>query len=91
MNAKEEIAGYITVKHVYEIAKIKSNDIIYDCVDMKDIFSDVLKSARSMGIKVVHRMDAKEYQEFLEKRKETVKQQLLQLEEIRQARMLRTG
>lgn len=91
MNARDEVAGYITVKHVYEIAKIKSQDVIYDCVDIKEVFQDVMRAARSLGVKVVHRIDSKEYQEFLEKRKETVKQQLLELEEKRQARMLRTA
>lgn len=89
-NPRAEISGKITVKHVYEIAKIKSNDAIYDCVPIEKIFNDVLKAARSCGVKVVHRLDEKEYAEFLEERKEIVKQQLLELEEKRQARMLRT-
>lgn len=91
MDPSKEIAGYLTVKHIYEIAKIKSNDYTYECVDIKDIFRDVMKSARSLGVKVVHRMDYKEYQEFLDNRKETVKEQLKELEEKRQARMLRTA
>jgi len=90
MNPSNEIAGYVTVKHCYEIAKIKQKDVIYDCVDIKDVFKDVVKAAWSLGIKVVHRLDAKDYAEFLEKRKLQVKDQLQQLEEARQARMLRT-
>lgn len=90
MNPKEEMAGMISVKHVYEIARIKSHDSRYDCVPMEKIFQQVCRAARSCGVKVVHRMDEREYAEFLEQRKELVKQQLLELDEKRQARMLRT-
>lgn len=89
-NPREEVAGMITVKHVYEIAKIKSHDSRYDCVPIQKIFQEVCRSARSCGVRVVHRLDEKEYAAFIEERKEIVKQQLLELEEKRQARMLRT-
>lgn len=91
MNPRNEVAGKITVKHVYEIAKLKANDEKYDCVDIKLICKDVLTAARSCGIQVVHRLDEQEYGEFLEERKKLVAQQLVELEEKRQARMLRTG
>jgi len=90
MNPRNEICGKITVKHIYEIAKIKSQDELYECVDMKQIFQEVLNRAWTMGLKVVHRLDEKDYAEFLEERKKIVQQQLLELEEARQARMLRT-
>ncbi|KAI1302416.1 39S ribosomal protein L11, mitochondrial [Halotydeus destructor] len=90
MNPRQELAGMITVKHVYEIAKIKASDPKYDCVSLQDICADVLSAARSCGVKVVHRLDEKEYAEFLEQRKEVIQEQLAELEEKRQARMLRT-
>lgn len=91
VNPRNEVAGKITVKHVYEIAKIKSQDPIYDCVPIQKICEDVIKYARTCGIKVVHRLDEKEYSEFLEERKKIVQQQLQEIEEKRQARMLRTA
>lgn len=90
MNPREEVAGKITIKHVYEIAKLKQNDDRYDCVPLQKICEDVLKAARSCGVQVVHRLDDTEYGEFLEERKKLIEQQLAQLEEKRQARMLRT-
>jgi len=81
MNPRNEICGKITVKHIYEIAKIKSQDELYECVDMKQIFQEVLNRAWTMGLKVVHRLDEKDYAEFLEERKKIVQQQLLELEE----------
>ncbi|RWS25354.1 39S ribosomal protein L11-like protein [Leptotrombidium deliense] len=90
MNPRKEIAGMVTVKHIYEIAKIKSQDDEFDCVPLKQICEEVLRSARSCGIKVVHRLDAAEYSEFLAERKQIVEQQLKDLEEKRQSKLLRT-
>ena len=81
----------ISIKHAYEIAVIKSEDVIYDCVPLKDIVKEVIEVARTMGIKVVHRLDPIEYAEFLRQRKVIVAKQLQELEEKRQARMLRVA
>lgn len=47
--------------------------------------------ARSCGIQIVRNLDAKEYAEFLEERTKIVEAQRKELEEKREARMLRTG
>lgn len=86
-----EVAGMLSLKHVYEIATIKSKDIVYDCVPMKKIVAEILEDARRMGIKVVPRLDPIQYADFLKERKEIVARQLQELEEKRQARMLRTA
>ena len=91
MNPRTEVAGKITVKHIYEIAKIKSHDSIFDCVPIEKICQEVIKAATTCGIKVVHRLDEKEYQEFLDERMRIVEKQLQEIEEKRQARMLRTA
>lgn len=88
---KGEICGMISLKHAYEIAKLKENDIIYDCWPLKKVVQDVLDRARRMGIKVVPRLDPIEYAEFLKERKMAVQKQLQELDEKRQARMLRTA
>lgn len=90
MDFRKEIAGYMTVKHVYEIAKVKSRDLRYDCVPLEKICQEIIDLARRMGVRVVHKLDPKEYSEFLEERKKIVAQQIAQLEEKRQEKMLRT-
>lgn len=90
MNYRYEVAGMLSLKHVYEIAKIKEKDIIYDCVPLKKIVAEIIEDARKMGIKVVPRLDPIQYAEFLAERKEVVARQLAELDEKRQARMLRT-
>ncbi|KAH7972848.1 39S ribosomal protein L11, mitochondrial [Rhipicephalus sanguineus] len=87
----KETAGLITLKHVYEIAKIKSQDSIYDCVPLQDICKDVMLLAYRCGVKVVKSLTAEEYREFREAREPVVKEQLAALEEKRQAKLLRTA
>lgn len=47
--------------------------------------------ARTCGIEVVRDLNANEYHEFLEERKLVVDQQRKDLQEAREAKMLRTG
>lgn len=89
MDPSNETSGYITVKHVYEIAKLKSQDPDYDFIPLEKVCDDVVRSARSLGVKVVHRLDPKEYAEFLEKRAVVVKQQLKEIAEQKEAKLLR--
>jgi large subunit ribosomal protein L11 len=90
MNYRNETVGMLSVKQVYEIALVKSQDIIYDCVPLQKICREIIDEALFMGVKVVHRIDEKEYALFLEERKKIVAKQLADLDEIRQARMMRT-
>lgn len=46
--------------------------------------------ARSCGIQVVHKLDANEYAEFLKERAKIVEAQRQELQEKREAKMLRT-
>lgn len=85
-----EIAGMLSLKHVYEIAKIKQSDSVNDCVPLKAIVQEIVDQARKMGVKVVHRLDPLDYAEFLQRRKVQVEEQLKALQEKREARMLRT-
>lgn len=47
--------------------------------------------ARTCGIKIVRDLDATEYAQFLEERKVIVEEQRRELQEKREAKMLRTG
>ncbi|KAG9510604.1 39S ribosomal protein L11, mitochondrial, partial [Fragariocoptes setiger] len=77
-----EIAGKLTLKHVYEIAKVKSQDEINDCVPLQKICQDIVDEARYMGFQVVRELDENEYGEFLKEREQIIKKQVAELEEI---------
>uniref|UniRef100_A0A914XYN5 Large ribosomal subunit protein uL11m n=1 Tax=Panagrolaimus superbus TaxID=310955 RepID=A0A914XYN5_9BILA len=86
-----EIAGKLSVKHIYEIAKIKSRDKVLVGVPLKDICEMLIENCRKIGVKVQHDdLDPVEYKEFLDKRRETVAQQLQEWADKKAAKMLRT-
>ncbi|XP_022647096.1 39S ribosomal protein L11, mitochondrial-like [Varroa jacobsoni] len=87
----KEVAGLISLKHVYEIAKIKSQDVTYDCVPMQKICQDVIRAAYTCGIKVVPSLTAEEIAALQEERKPVVEAQIREIEEKRQAKLLRTA
>lgn len=90
MDYKTEVAGKITRKHVYEIAKIKSEDANWQMFDMRDICKFVVDSAYTMGIHVVDELDADEYAKFLEERQKLVDSQLEAIKAVKEAKLLRT-
>lgn len=79
------------MKHVYEIAKIKSEDPPLETRSLDDLCRMVCGIARSCGIEVVKELDPEEYGEFLKERKAIVEQQKKELQEKKEAKMLRTG
>lgn len=46
-------AATISLKHIYEIAKIKKTDSIHTDISLKDICKSVISTAKGLGIKVV--------------------------------------
>ncbi len=48
-----EIAGGVTPKHIYEIAKIKSQDSNFARVPLESVCKTIAGAARSLGITVV--------------------------------------
>lgn len=62
-----------------------------ETVPLEEICRWVIGTAKSCGIKVVRDLDAKEYGEFLEERKAIVEQQKKELQEKKEAKMLRTA
>lgn len=89
MKPGNEVCGKITLKHVYEIAKIKAEDPPLQLTPLKRICEMVIGSAHSIGIEVVRDLDPVEYGEFLESRKVVVEEQLKELEEKKEAKLLR--
>ena len=49
-------AGTVTLKHIYEIAKIKGTDPAFKNMPLDSVCRTVIGSARSMGIKVVRQL-----------------------------------
>ena len=45
--------GEITLKQVYEIAKVKQKDVNLQSIPLQSIVSQIINSTRSMGITVV--------------------------------------
>ena len=92
MDAKSgEIAGKLSLKHIYEIALVKSKDEWYDCVPLKKICQEIIDEARYMGFEVVKHLDEAEYAKFLRYREDVIADQIKLLEEKRQARIQRIG
>ncbi|XP_041352353.1 39S ribosomal protein L11, mitochondrial-like [Gigantopelta aegis] len=89
MKPGQEVAGKVSLKHIYEIAKIKSEDPTFENCELKNVCMIIIAQAHSLGIEVVKDIDPQEYSQFLEERRITVSQQERELEEQRQAKMLR--
>ncbi|KAI6181825.1 Ribosomal protein L11 domain protein [Aphelenchoides besseyi] len=74
---RDETAGIISVKHIYEIAKIKSKDKVLVGVPLKHICMQLIKTCNNMGIKVQYEdLDPTTLQAFLDERRDVVKAQL---------------
>lgn len=90
MEFDKQIAGMISRKHVYEIAKIKSEDEMWQQFDLKDICEKVIDEAYTIGIKVVDTLEAEEYGEFLQQRRQIIADEKAALQAAREAKLLRT-
>ena len=51
----------LSLKHVYEIAVVKSKDPSNDGMEMHNICNQIIGQCISMGVKVVKHLDAEEY------------------------------
>jgi len=85
-----EIAGKITLRHLYEIAKIKSEDPTFECVDLKFIVQWMVSTAKACGIQIVRNLDPDEYAEFLKERAVVLERHAQEMKEIRETKVLRT-
>lgn len=86
-----EIAGKITLRHLYEIAKIKLEDPPNALLSHQQMCQMLVGVARTCGVEIVRNLDANEYAKFLAERKIVIAQQKAALEEEREAKMLRSG
>jgi len=86
---EDDVAGKVTLKHVYEIAKIKKEEYVMRGYTMEQMCKSVIGTAHTMGIQIVRTLDTEEYQEFLRERELRLAEHEKELEETRQARLLR--
>ena len=92
MVSRKDVAGFITLKHVYEIAKFKIDDINCAHYSLERMCINVLNTARTCGVKVVKGdLDPKELGEFLQAREEVVKKEKAELVEKRTAKLMRAS
>jgi len=85
-----EIVGKLSMKHIYEIAKFKSNDKVLVGVPLKEICLLLLKECDKIGIQVQNGdLDPVALKVFLDERREIVAAQLKEIEEREAAKMLR--
>ncbi|KAM8940211.1 large ribosomal subunit protein uL11m [Pelodytes ibericus] len=66
-----EVAGMVTLKQLYEIALVKSQDesFVLRNMHLKEVVKCIMGSAKALGIKVVSDLSAAEYEKFLEERR----------------------
>ncbi|CAM6105538.1 unnamed protein product [Calypogeia fissa] len=55
--AGHDVAGVVTLKHIYEIAKIKQTDPDCQYLELEAICKSIMGTARSMGITVKRDLD----------------------------------
>ncbi|KAG5885960.1 hypothetical protein JTB14_018414 [Gonioctena quinquepunctata] len=91
MEPGKETSGKITMKHIYEIAKIKQEDPTLEVKTLEEICKMIVGVTKSCGIQIEKNLDPKGYGEFLLERKEIVERQKKELQEKKEAKMLRTG
>ena len=92
MNSSKDVAGFITLKHVYEIAKYKLTEINCANYSIQQMCINVIKTAKTCGVKVVkHDLDTNELSEFLKQRQEIVDKEKNELLEKRAAKMMRAA
>lgn len=90
IHAGREVAGYITLRHLYEIAKIKLQDPPNALKTHQQMCQQLVGVARSCGVEVVRDYDPEWYRQFLVERKAIVAQQKAAQQEEKEAKMLRT-
>ena len=82
----------MTLRHIYEIALIKSEDPCWENIPLQRICRAVIGTAHTCGIEVVKGdLDPVEYGQFLDERRAVVSQQEADLQEAKAAKLLRVA
>ena len=71
--------------------QVKAQDPSMQQVELEEMCRLLIDSAHSIGIRVVDSIDPVEYQQFLQDRKAVVAQQKQDLQDAKEAKLLRTA
>jgi large subunit ribosomal protein L11 len=85
----DDVAGKITLKHLYEIAKIKSEDRSLALLDLQQVTQMLVGIAKTCGIEIVREIDPEEYAQFIKDRKVRLDEYDEELKEIREKKALK--
>ncbi|XP_006608117.1 39S ribosomal protein L11, mitochondrial [Apis dorsata] len=86
---KDEVAGKITFKHLYEIACVKAQDPPLALLSLPQICEMIVGIARTCGIQIVRTLDPEEHAKFMKQRKENYMKFREELQEIKKSKVLR--
>ena len=78
---------YVTMNFL----QVKAQDPPMQQVELEEMCRLLIDSAHSIGIRVVDSIDPVEYQQFLQDRKAVVAQQKQDLQDAKEAKLLRTA
>jgi len=67
--------GLLSIKHIYEIAKLKHEEINQRTKTIEEVCVELLQWCHKLNIKVQHEVTMEQMAEFLSKRKEYLNQQ----------------
>ncbi|VDD83666.1 unnamed protein product [Mesocestoides corti] len=89
-----EVSGRLTLKHIYEIALLKKEDPASQASSLQSICASLISEAHRVGIDVLSRSEAashtpESYAEFMKQREIDVLERKKELEEKKQAKMMR--
>lgn len=88
---KGELAGKITLKHLYEIAKIKMEDPCNALLSLQQMCQMMVGIARTCGIEIVREIDPEEYAQFLKDREAVIAEYREELRLAKESKVLRTN
>ena len=85
------MVGWLSVKHIYEIAKIKSHDKTMIGVPMKEICQLVIQRARQMGFRVQYEdLEPDQLQQFLDAHRAKIQADIERKAQYEAAKLART-
>lgn len=79
----------ITVKHLYEIAKKKAEDPPLALHSLEEICGMLVGVAKTCGIKIVHNISLEEFKEWQERAEQSLALHEQELQEAKEAKLLR--
>lgn len=92
MEPGHKVGGVISLKHVYEIAKFKQEDINCSHFSLEEMCVKIIASAYRSGIKVVKEdLEPTELEEFLQARAKAQENELKDIAEKRAAKLMRAA